>query len=69
MAVIVPRPDINLAAEDVRAWCTERLAAHKVPRFVVFVDKLPYTPTHKIAKFVLKKDPTLRTRAIDFQNP
>jgi len=69
MAVVVPRPGTNLVEEDVRTWCTERLAAHKIPRFVIFVDKLPYTPTHKIAKFVLKKDPSLRARAIDFQNP
>jgi crotonobetaine/carnitine-CoA ligase len=68
MAVVVPRPGTNLVEEDVRIWCTERLAAHKIPRFVIFVDKLPYTPTHKIAKFVLKKDPSLRARAIDFQN-
>jgi crotonobetaine/carnitine-CoA ligase len=68
MAVVVPRPGTNLVEEDVRTWCTERLAAHKIPRFVIFVDKLPYTPTHKIAKFVLKKDPSLRARAIDFQN-
>lgn len=68
IAVVVPRPGTNLVEEDVRTWCTERLAAHKIPRFVIFVDKLPYTPTHKIAKFVLKKDPSLRARAIDFQN-
>jgi len=68
MAVVVPRPGTNLIEEDVRIWCAERLAAHKIPRFVIFVDKLPYTPTHKIAKFILKKDPSLRARAIDFQN-
>lgn len=68
MAVVVPRPGTNLVEEDVRIWCAERLAAHKIPRFVIFVEKLPYTPTHKIAKFILKKDPSLRARAIDFQN-
>ena len=67
MAVVVPRPGTNLIEEDVRIWCAERLAAHKIPRFVIFVEKLPYTPTHKIAKFILKKDPSLRARAIDFQ--
>jgi crotonobetaine/carnitine-CoA ligase len=39
-----------------------------VPRFVVFVDKLPHTPTHKVAKHLLKLDATLRARATDFQS-
>ncbi len=67
MAVIVPRPDAVVTAEDVRSWCAKRLTAHKVPRFVVFVDKLPHTPTHKIAKYLLKNDPTLRLKANDAQ--
>jgi carnitine-CoA ligase len=69
MTVVVPKPDANLKAEDIRDWCASRLAAHKVPRFVVFADKLPHTPTHKVAKHILKKDPTLRQRAVDFQPP
>lgn len=69
MAVVVPKSDAALKADDIRRWCAERLAAHKVPRFFVFVDKLPYTPTHKVAKFLLKKDPTLRARALDLQAP
>lgn len=66
MAVVVPRPGAVITAEDVRRWCAARLAAHKVPRFVVFVDSLPHTPTHKVAKHLLKKDPALRAKAIDF---
>ena len=67
MAVVVKKPDHALSAEEIRDWCAARLAAHKVPRYVVFLDALPHTPTHKVAKFVLKKDATLRTRAVDFQ--
>jgi hypothetical protein len=37
------------------------------PRYVLFVDELPHTPTHKVAKALLKADPTLRTRAVDLQ--
>ena len=65
MAVVVPRPGATLSANDIHNWCAARLAAHKVPRFVVFVDKLPHTPTHKVAKHLLKLDPTLRARAAD----
>ncbi len=69
MAVVLPKPGSAIKADDIRRWCAERLAAHKVPRFVVFVDELPHTPTHKVAKFLLKKDPTLRARAVDLQAP
>jgi len=65
MVVVVPKPAAALTAEDIRNWCAERLAAHKVPRFVVFVAELPHTPTHKVAKHLLKQDPTLRARASD----
>ena len=68
MAVVVPNPSTSIVEEDVRIWCAERLAAHKIPRFVVFVGELPHTPTHKVAKFILKKDSSLRVRAIDFQD-
>lgn len=69
MAVVVPKPGSTLSAHDIRNWCAERLAAHKVPRFVVLVDTLPHTPTHKVAKHLLKLDAALRAKAIDFQGP
>ncbi len=65
MAVVVVRPGAVLAASDIRDWCAERLAAHKVPRFVVFAEALPHTPTHRVAKHLLKNDPALRARATD----
>lgn len=66
LAVVVRKPGHELTAAEIREWCAARLAAHKVPRFVAFADALPHTPTHKIAKFMLKKDASLRDRAIDF---
>jgi crotonobetaine/carnitine-CoA ligase len=39
----------------------------KVPRYVLFVDALPHTPTHKVAKMALRQDRTLKQRAIDLQ--
>lgn len=47
------------------AWAKDRLAAHKLPRFVVLVDAIPHTPTHKPAKHKLKADTTLLARAVD----
>ena len=66
MAVVVAKSGADLTPDDVRQWCAERLAAHKVPRFVVFVEALPHTPTHKVAKHVLRQDSTLRVKAVDF---
>lgn len=67
LAAVVAKPGATLTAEEVAKWCAERLSAMKVPRFVAFLDELPHTPTHKIAKHVLKADPTLKSRAIDLQ--
>lgn len=52
--------------QDIVDWCRARLAAMKVPRYVVLLDDMPFTPTHKVAKAALKKDVSLKTRAVDF---
>ncbi len=43
-----------VAAQDIVAWCRERLAHYKVPRQVVF-GAIPTTSTGKIQKFVLRE--------------
>ena len=53
--------------ERIAAWCRERLAAIKVPRYVAFADSLSHTPTHRAAKFKLQVDATLRSRATDLE--
>ena len=67
MAVTVRRPGVDVEAADIAQWCRERLAPQKVPRFVCFVEQLPHTPTHKVAKETLKKDRTLVKGAVDLQ--
>jgi fatty-acyl-CoA synthase len=42
------------SAEDLRAYCRERLASFKAPSFWYFVDDLPATATGKIQKYVLR---------------
>jgi long-chain acyl-CoA synthetase len=37
------------------AWCRERLAKHKYPRQVRFVDELPLGPSHKVLKRELRR--------------
>ncbi len=65
LAAIVLRPHARLAAEELVRWCADRLAAHELPRYVAFVDALPHTPTHRIAKHLLKRDPQLLHHAVD----
>lgn len=65
LLAVVKKPDSDLSEQEVADWCGERLAPFKVPRYVVFVDALPHTPTHRVAKFELRKDATLKARAID----
>ncbi|MFP2956379.1 acyl-CoA synthetase [Myxococcus sp. 1LA] len=52
-AFIELRPGAQAAAEDIIAFCKERLSGFKVPRAVVF-GPLPRTSTGKIQKFELR---------------
>ena len=63
--VVATKPGAQVTAEEIAEWCRARLAPQKVPRYVAFIDELPHTPTHKIAKAVLRGDAALRARAVD----
>jgi acyl-CoA synthetase (AMP-forming)/AMP-acid ligase II len=40
----------TLTADEVKAYCRERLAIYKTPEYVVFVDDLPYSETGKVVR-------------------
>lgn len=44
-----------LSAEDVRAYCRDRIAHYKIPRYIRFVDEFPMTVTGKVQKFVMRE--------------
>ena len=54
-AFIIPKEGVTLRAEDVRAYCRGRLAWHKVPRYIAFVNSYPLTGSGKIQKFKLRE--------------
>jgi acyl-CoA synthetase (AMP-forming)/AMP-acid ligase II len=56
-AFVVPRPGHRPDPDEVIAWCRERMANFKAPRYVHLVDALPITSTGKVQK------PDLRKRA------
>ena len=47
------RPDITI--EELRAFCTDRLAHYKIPRYVRVVDEFPMTVTGKIRKVEMRE--------------
>ena len=59
MAFVVPRPPgpdgaPALDAAAVIAWCRDRMANYKVPRFVELIDELPLTASGKVQKTALE---------------
>ena len=59
MAFVVPRRDtagnaLEIDPAALIAWCRERLANYKVPRYVSVVDALPKNATGKVTKGVLR---------------
>lgn len=53
-AIVALKPGKNLAAEELTAFCKERLAAYKYPRVIEFLAELPKGPTGKILKRELR---------------
>lgn len=65
LAVVVGRDGSPLKETDIVDWCRARLSEAKVPRYVILVDELPHTATHKVAKAALRQDQSLLARAFD----
>jgi fatty-acyl-CoA synthase len=53
-AFIILKEDANLLPEDVRDFCKGKIARHKIPKYVFFIDQFPMTGSGKIQKFKLK---------------
>jgi crotonobetaine/carnitine-CoA ligase len=68
LVAVLLKPGQSCTAQEIAAWSRQHLAPQKVPRFVVFVDDLPHTPTHKVQKAQLRADASLRARAVDLQS-
>lgn len=66
LVAVKPREPGSVNERDIVEWCKARLAPMKVPRYVLLLEDMPLTPTHKVAKNELKKNPALRQSAIDF---
>jgi len=54
-AFVVPVPDADVTADELRQFCLDNLAEYKHPREVEFVEELPRTTTGKVQKFELQE--------------
>jgi fatty-acyl-CoA synthase len=55
VAVVVPMEGAIVTDDEVRHWCRQTLADHKVPDLVRFVEELPTTGTGKIRRVELSR--------------
>ena len=53
-AVVALKPDARVTADELQAFCKDRLAAYKYPRLIEFRDSLPKGSTGKILKRELR---------------
>ena len=54
-AWVVVREGAMMDAEVLRAYCTEKIARHKIPKYVVVVKEFPMTVTGKVRKIEMRK--------------
>jgi acyl-CoA synthetase (AMP-forming)/AMP-acid ligase II len=63
-AFVRPAAEHSPNSDELVAFCREHLAPHKTPRYWVFVEQFPMTPSGKIQKFRLREQfVTPRSRA------
>ena len=49
------RGDAELTAEDIRAYCTGKIAHYKIPRYVRLTTEFPMTVTGKVQKYKMRE--------------
>lgn len=54
LACIILVEDADLSEEDVKAFVASKVAKHKVPQYVEFMERFPMTASGKIQKFKLR---------------
>ncbi len=55
MAWIQVHAGEEMDEDEVKAWCRDRIARFKIPRYVWFVDEFPMTVTGKLQKFRMRE--------------
>ena len=55
MAWITLKDGFPLTDEEVLAFCRDRIARYKIPRYIKFVDAFPMTVTGKVQKYLMRQ--------------
>jgi acyl-CoA synthetase (AMP-forming)/AMP-acid ligase II len=62
-AYVIPRRGAELSADELVAWCRDKMANYKVPRHVEIVDTLPLNASGKVLKHELRARASTNLRA------
>jgi fatty-acyl-CoA synthase len=54
MAYIIPKPNVSMTEDGIKDFLREKIARHKVPKYVAFINEFPMTASGKIQKFKLR---------------
>ncbi|UFJ42597.1 acyl-CoA synthetase [Brevibacillus humidisoli] len=54
-AVVVPKAGESLTADEILAFCKERISSFKAPKYAIIADQLPRNPSGKILKRELRE--------------
>ncbi|MGA2151364.1 MAG: AMP-binding protein, partial [Geobacteraceae bacterium] len=55
MVSVIIKKGVEMAEDEVRAFCKGRIANYKIPKYVKFVSSFPMTASGKIQKFKLRE--------------
>ena len=55
-AWIILRDGEQATAEEIRAFCTDKISKQKIPKHIFFIDRYPMTASGKVQKFKLRED-------------
>ncbi len=54
-AFVVKAPEAEVNEEEIKSYCSGRMAPQKIPVLIVFIDEIPRTPTGKVLKRELRE--------------
>jgi len=54
-AYVIPRLNATITPDELRAWCRDKMANYKVPRYFEIVDEVPHNAGGKVLKYELRE--------------
>ncbi len=54
-AFVILRPDATITPDDIQDFCRGKIAWHKIPKYIYFINQFPLTTSGKIMKYKLRE--------------